>query len=34
MRFIPPLIVSSQQIDEGMEILGASVKAAERRVAN
>jgi 4-aminobutyrate aminotransferase len=31
MRFIPPLIVSAQQIDAGMEIFESSMRAAEKR---
>jgi 4-aminobutyrate aminotransferase len=31
IRFIPPLVVSAGQVDQGMEIFEASVKAAEKR---
>jgi len=32
MRFIPPLVVSAQQVDAGMEIFESSMKAAEKRI--
>lgn len=31
MRFIPPLIVSAEQVDKGMEIFEESLKAAEKK---
>ncbi len=34
VRFIPPLVVSAKQIDEGIEILEDSLKAAERRLGS
>lgn len=33
IRFIPPLVVSAAQINEGMEIFEASLKAAEKRAS-
>jgi 4-aminobutyrate aminotransferase len=32
IRFIPPLVVTAQQVDAGMEILETAVKAAQKQV--
>ena len=32
VRFIPPLLVSSKQVDKGVELFEQALKAAEKRV--